>query len=67
MGDFSLNILLYVFFIVPDWSEELKGKHRLLMDILRLGESKFDFAFPTQTLHLFNEEKLNKEKVSRPT
>ena len=58
MGDFSLNILLYVFFIVPDWSVELKAKHSLYMDILRLGEKMgVDFAFPTQTLHLFNEEK----------
>ena len=33
------------------------------MDILRLGEEMgIDFAFPTQTLHLFNEEKLNKGK-----
>ena len=24
MGDFSLNIFVYVFFITPDWSEELK-------------------------------------------
>jgi MscS family membrane protein len=53
MGDFSLQILLYVFFIVPDWKEELKARHRLLMDILRLGhEMNIEFAFPTQTLHL---------------
>ena len=65
MGDFSLNILLYVFFVVPDWSEELKGKHRLLMDIVRLGEKMgVDFAFPTQTLHLFNEQKSMIEKIN---
>ena len=53
MGDFSLQILLYVFVIVPDWKEELKARHRLLMDILRLGhEMNIEFAFPTQTLHL---------------
>jgi len=65
MGDFSLNILLYVFFIVPDWSEELKGKHRLLMDIVRLGEKMgVEFAFPTQTLHLFNEQKSMIEQIN---
>ena len=64
MGDFSLNIMLYVFFIVPDWSEELKGKHRLLMDIVRLAEEmSVDFAFPTQTLHLFNEQKNSLEEI----
>lgn len=57
MGDFSLNILLYVFWEVPDWSQELMEKHRLLIDILRLGkEMGINFAFPTQTLHLYQEQ-----------
>tara|TARA_B100000927_G_C16335324_1_gene417015 strand:- start:545 stop:811 length:267 start_codon:yes stop_codon:yes gene_type:complete len=68
MGDFSLNILLYVFFIVPDWSVELKAKHSLYMDILRLGEKMgVEFAFPTQTLHLYNEDKVsNPEPTKSP-
>lgn len=58
-GDFSLNILIYVFWHVPDWSAELSEKHRLLVDVLRLGnEMKIEFAFPTQTLHMFQENKL---------
>ncbi|WP_372653342.1 mechanosensitive ion channel family protein [Halobacteriovorax sp.] len=57
MGDSSLQILLYVFWRVPDWSAELQERHRLLIDILRLGKDLgIDFAFPTQTLHLYNEE-----------
>ncbi len=57
MATHSLEILLYVFWQVPDWSKELLEKHRLLLDILRLGESlNVSFAFPTQTLHLYQEE-----------
>jgi len=57
MGASSLDILVYVFWRVPDWSKELAEKHRLLLDILRVGnELGVNFAFPTQTLHVFNEE-----------
>ena len=53
LGDSSLEILLYVFWNAPDWSRELNEKHRLLLDILRLGkEQGIEFAFPTQTIHL---------------
>lgn len=58
----SLNILVYVFWEVTDWSVELSERHRLLIDILRLGhELKIDFAFPTQTLHLIQENALAKD------
>lgn len=52
LGSSSLDILVYIFFITPDWSEELQQRHRLLLDILRLGDKLgVEFAFPTQTLH----------------
>ncbi|TWU00534.1 Low conductance mechanosensitive channel YnaI [Botrimarina colliarenosi] len=52
-GPSSLDVLLVVFFDVPDWPTELRERHRLLADILRLAESVgVAFAFPTQTLHL---------------
>lgn len=56
----SLDIMLYVFWQAPDWSTELNERHRLLLDIQRLAKSlEVNFAFPTQTLHLFpqNEKK----------
>ena len=57
LGSSSLDVLLYLFFITPDWSEELQQRHRLLLDILRLGEKiGIEFAFPTQTLHTVNTE-----------
>jgi MscS family membrane protein len=52
-GDSGLNILLYFFLEVPDWSAELVEKQNIMLEILRLAsELKVDFAFPTQTLHI---------------
>ena len=53
MGSSSLNILFYIFFEVPTWSEELACRHQVLMEILKLAETLgVRFAFPTQTLHM---------------
>ncbi len=52
-GDSSLEILLYVFLKVPDWSTELVEKQNIFLEILRLAkELDVDFAFPTQSLHI---------------
>ena len=52
-ADSSLNILLYTFFEVPDWGTELRERHRLFVDILRLADRLgVEFAFPTQTVVL---------------
>lgn len=57
-GDFSLNILLYVFFQCPDWSVELRERQRLMLDIMRLARRLgVSFAFPTQTLELKRADK----------
>lgn len=52
LGQSSLDVLVYVFWQTPDWSTELREKHRFLLDILRVAERLgVDFAFPTQTIH----------------
>jgi MscS family membrane protein len=52
-GDSSLNVLVYSFLRVPDWTTELKEKHNLMLEFMRLAESLgVSFAFPTQTLHV---------------
>jgi len=56
-GAASLNIILYVFFVAPDWATELRERHRLAVDMLRLAdEMGVEFAFPTQTLYMRREE-----------
>ncbi|MCP3902409.1 MAG: mechanosensitive ion channel family protein [Planctomycetes bacterium] len=57
-GAHSLDILLYVFFEAPDWNTELRERHRFMLDVLRLADRLgVEFAFPTQTLHAYREEK----------
>lgn len=52
-GASSLDILLYMFFETPDWSAELRERHRFGLDILRLAHRLgVEFAYPTQTIHL---------------
>lgn len=52
-GASSLDILIYIFFETQEWEVELKGKHELIVDILRLAKRMgIEFAFPTQTLHI---------------
>lgn len=56
-GPSSLDVIVVVFFEAPDWVTELRERHRLLADILRLAdEVGVAFAFPTQTLHLHRGE-----------
>jgi MscS family membrane protein len=53
LGPSSLDILVYFFLRVPDWSAELNQQQGIFMDILRLAESMgVRFAFPTQTLNI---------------
>ncbi|MFT6632942.1 MAG: MscS family membrane protein [Bacteriovoracaceae bacterium] len=61
----SLDIKMVVYWETADYSRELSEKHRLLIDILRLAkEIGVDFAFPTQTVHMFNETKLTRSEVA---
>jgi len=53
----SLDILLYVFHEVPDWSIELQERERLFIDIVKLASQLgVSFAFPTQTIHLAKDD-----------
>ena len=52
-GATSLDVLVYCFMDAADWNEELRTRHVLNLDIMRLAESlQVDFAFPTQTVHI---------------
>ncbi|MES9994465.1 MAG: mechanosensitive ion channel family protein [Candidatus Thiodiazotropha sp.] len=53
----SLDVLLYVFWETPEWNTELRERHRFMLDILRLAQRlEVEFAFPTQTLYMKQEE-----------
>lgn len=49
----SLNILVYAFFTVDNWTDELRGKHDLMKGMINLAEALgVRFAFPSQTLYI---------------
>ncbi|MFT4536959.1 MAG: MscS family membrane protein [Saprospiraceae bacterium] len=53
LGASAFEILFYIFFKVPDWSAELKEKHNLLMEIIKLAHSvDVKFAFPSQSIYI---------------
>jgi MscS family membrane protein len=63
-GAHSLDVLVYVFFDVPDWSTELQQRHNFFLEVLRLAkEVGVEFAFPTQTLHMDSFYKEEPRKV----
>jgi MscS family membrane protein len=50
-GAHSLDVMLYFFFKVSSWTEELRERHNVFLEIMRLARALgVDFAFPTQTL-----------------
>jgi MscS family membrane protein len=52
-GNSGLEVMLYFFFEVGSWTAELRARHEIFLDFLRLAkELGVDFAFPTQTLHV---------------
>ncbi len=49
----SLDILFYIFFDVPSWSEELRSRHEVLRAVIELAHTLgVRFAFPTSTVHV---------------
>ena len=54
-GDSSLNIIFYIFFEVPDWKEELRARHEIILGAVELANKLgVRFAFPTSTIHIEN-------------
>ncbi len=51
----SLDILFYIFINTPTWPDELRVRHELNLEIIKLAKKLgVNFAFPTQTLHMEN-------------
>ena len=55
LGDSSLSVMFYIFFEVPEWGDELRARHEVLLQVLKLAHKLgINFAFPTRTLHVEN-------------
>jgi MscS family membrane protein len=63
-GPSSLNIMLSFFLMCRDRPAELQSQHELYLDIIRLAKAlDVSFAFPTQTLHVVQDDKPAGAKV----
>lgn len=52
-GASSLDVMVYFFFCVDTWTAELRERHNIFLEIMRLAHDlELSFAFPTQRLHL---------------
>ena len=53
LSAYSQDVMFYIFFEVPTWPEELKARHEILIQVVKLANTLgVRFAFPTQTLHM---------------
>lgn len=60
----SLDILVNCFLSLDDWQLEKEEQQRFYLNILRLAaQLDVSFAFPTRTLHLFQEERPGDDRV----
>ena len=52
-GASSLNVLMSIYFETNVWTEELKARHEIMLDIIKLAE-KLDvqFAFPSTSVYI---------------
>ncbi len=63
-ADSALEVMVYTFFTSTTWSDELAGKHQLLIAFKRLAEDiGVDFAFPTRTLHIETQAEATDRRV----
>ncbi|MCC5828137.1 MAG: mechanosensitive ion channel family protein [Phycisphaeraceae bacterium] len=66
-GPSSLNVLVCIFWSVPDWAVELRERERFMLDTIRLADQLgVSFAFPTQTLHVFRGKTATEPASSPP-
>jgi MscS family membrane protein len=53
LSAYSQDVMFYIFFELPTWAEELRARHEILLQMVKLANSLgVRFAFPTQTLHM---------------
>jgi MscS family membrane protein len=56
-GENSLDVLLYFFLETPDWATELRERHRLFLDTIRLAdELGIRFALPVRRVYMEKDE-----------
>lgn len=53
ISESSIQILIYIFFKVENWTEELKGRQAFIVETLKIAKDlDIRFAYPTQSIKL---------------
>ncbi len=66
-GESALEVMLYFFFKCDTWTDELRERHNIFLEILRLARALgVSFAFPTQSLHIESIAAPGKERSAPP-
>ncbi|MCY4444130.1 MAG: mechanosensitive ion channel family protein [Proteobacteria bacterium] len=64
----SVDVLLYFFLDVKDWTQELHVREEIMLHILDLAQDVgISFAFPTRSIHMLTDEPADKDKKSTPS
>ena len=67
LGESGLTVMIYCFFEVTDWNAEMRARHHMNLELLRLAQAiGVNFAFPTQTLHVDSLANLGGRAASPP-
>ena len=52
-GDSALEVMMYFFFECDTWTDELRERHNVFLELMRLARDLgVGFAYPTRTLHI---------------
>jgi MscS family membrane protein len=63
IGESSVKVLIYVYFIASNWNEELIERQKFILSILStVEELNMELAYPAQTLYLAKQKKQNKKE-----
>jgi MscS family membrane protein len=66
-GGSSLDVMLYFFFRCDTWTIELRERHNVFLEIMRLAQALgVSFAFPTQSLHVESISKTGQRVLPPP-
>lgn len=64
-GENGFQVMLYFFFKVESWTDELRSRHEIFLDLARVArELGLTFALPTRTLHVESQAAPEKREPS---
>ena len=67
LGESTVQVMVRFFLTVGSWSEELRHRHEIFLDVLRLADRlQVEWAYPTRTLHVASQAAANPAAAQPP-